>query len=108
MAERWLEQGVGAAAIATATKAANARKPYTVRGISASYNIAADEGLVQVKRDAAVIASFFVHAGQQLSIPLTVSILPGEAVSIELAADTGSGLVNIWGDDLTTNPPAGI
>lgn len=102
MSERWLETGNAAAGVATAAKAANARKPWVLRGVQASYSAAADTGLVQVKRDAAVIAEFIVSAGQEVNVPITVSILPGEAVSAELAASSGTGYVNIWGDDSST------
>ncbi len=99
---KWSETTNVDNALAVAAHAANTRLKHTIRGFSASYEVATDSGLCQVKLGAVVVFEHFVQPGESLQLPFALTAAVNEAVSIELAASgtpTNLGYVNIWGDD---------
>jgi hypothetical protein len=93
----WVENASGAAAVATATKTADAGKQHIVDSVDASAAGAAEILLLQIKDDTTVIWEGHVHQSREVSFPKGLSITKGNACSAVLAAGAGVTKVNLHG-----------
>lgn len=84
-ASDWTQYATGTAALATATRAAEAGKSHYVTAIEASYG-SAQIGTLTVRVGATVLFVQAVHNQREIPFPTPLKIPVGESVTAELSA----------------------